>query len=474
MRVLLTGATGYVGRRLMDRLAADPDVELRLLVRNADKLQRPAGRPVEVIEGTTFEPDSLRPACAGIDTAYYLIHSLGAGAGFDALERRSASNFRDACIEAGVRRIIYLGGLGAKATASAHLRSRIETGEILSHRPDRIRTLWFRAGVVIGSGSASFEIIRNLVQKIPVLLTPKWVRTRTEPIGIDDVLEYLQRGLRLPLAADQTVDIGAGAMTFREMLLQTAGVMGLRRRVVGVPLFSPRLSSFWLVLMTPVPSRIARALVEGLKSETVVASDAALRLFPDFRPAPFVQAMAKALEEIENNQVVSRWCDSSAGAACDLKPKDAIAEAVFTDRKERSLGGVSSQAVWRTVTAIGGDRGWFAFDGLWRFRGLVDKIFGGPGLNRGRRDAAELRLGDSVDFWKVADLQPGKRLLLLAQMKLPGRAWLEFKIEGGRLVQTAYFLPRGLGGRLYWYAMLPAHVFIFRRLISRILARAAL
>jgi uncharacterized protein YbjT (DUF2867 family) len=471
MRVLLTGATGYVGRRLMERLAGEPGIDLRLFVRNAAKVQPPAGKPVEIVEGSSFDVESLRAACRGMDAAYYLIHSLGAGSGFSDLERRSAENFRDACAEAGVGRIIYLGGLGTKATASEHLLSRIETGEILSARPDRVRTLWFRAGVVIGSGSASFEIVRNLVQKLPLMITPKWVLTRTEPIGIGAVVEYLRAGLDLPLEGNLIVDIGAGAMTFRDMLLGAAKAMGLKRRLIRVPLFSPGLSSYWLILMTPVPYKIARALVEGLKSETVAANDAARRFFPSITPESYDRAFARALEEIEHHQIVSRWCDSSAGAVCELKPPEKISDAVYHDRKERSFTGTSPEAVWRTLLSIGGDRGWFAFNGLWRIRGWIDKLLGGPGLNRGRRDGGELRIGDGVDFWKVLDLQPGKRLLLLAQMKLPGRAWLEFVIEGDRLVQTAYFLPRGLGGRIYWYAMLPFHAFIFRRLIRRIINR---
>jgi len=472
MRVLLTGATGYVGRRLMERLAGDADIDLRLFVRNAAKVAPPPGKAVEIVEGTSFDPGSLRAACRGMDAAYYLIHSLGAGTGFSDLERRSAENFRDACVEAGVGRIIYLGGLGTKATASEHLRSRIETGEILSARPDRVRTLWFRAGVVIGSGSASFEIIRNLVQKLPVMITPKWVLTRTEPIGIADVVEYLRAGLTQPLAGNLVVDIGAGAMTFRDMLLGAARAMGLRRRLIRVPFFSPRLSSYWLILMTPVPYRIARALVEGLKSETIVSNDAARIHFPAIVPASYERAFARALDEIEHHQVISRWCDSAAGGVCELNPPERISDAVFRDRKEASFKGTGADPVYRTLLSIGGDRGWFAFNGLWRIRGWIDKLLGGPGLNRGRRDTAELRIGDGIDFWKVLDLRPGKRLLLLAQMKLPGRAWLEFVLEGDRLVQTAYFLPRGLGGRLYWYSMLPAHTFIFRRLIRRILAHS--
>jgi len=470
MRVLLTGTTGYIGRRLLDVLAGEPDVRLRLLVRNAAKLSLPASAAVDIVEGSTFDMDALRRAAAGVDTAYYLIHSMGAGKDFTALERRSAENFREACVAGGVRRVVYLGGLGTKETGSEHLRSRIETGEILSARSDRLQTVWFRAGTIIGSGSASFEIIRALVAKLPVMTTPRWVRTRTQPVGVADVLAYLKAALGLPSHDSAVVDIGAEPMSFRELLLGAARVMGLRRYVISVPFFSPRLSSYWLNLVTPVQFGIARALVEGLKSETIVLNDNAVRLFPQIRPAPYAEAFAAALNEIERNQVVSRWCDSTVAASCDVQRQDAdkISEAVYADRRKCDFGRIPAGAVFRTVTSIGGPRGWLAADVLWRLRGLIDKIVGGPGLNRGRRAAAELRVGDSLDFWKVIDLQPGKRLLLLAQMKVPGKAWLEFAIRGSELTQTAYFLPKGLGGRMYWWTMLPFHALIFGRMIKKV------
>jgi len=441
MRVLLTGATGYIGRRLMERLAADEDLVLRVFVRSAAKLQPTSGRRVEVAEGSTFDRPALAAALAGVETAYYLIHSMGAKGDFTELERRSAENFRDAAIEAGVRRIIYLGGLGVKETASRHLRSRIETGEILSGRPDRIQTLWFRAGVIIGSGSASFEIIRNLVQKLPLMIAPRWVLTRTQPIAVDDVLNYLEQARTAEAEGNLMIDIGSEVMSFKDMLVRAASVMGLRRRIVRVPLFTPKLSSYWLLLMTPVPYGIARELVEGLRSETIASNNEAAVRFPGIKPVAYERAIAAALEEIERNQVLSRWCDSSA-------------------------------AVFRSVTSLGGRRGWMALGPLWRIRGWMDKLSGGPGLSRGRRDPDNLRIGDGLDFWKVLDLQPDRRLLLLAQMKVPGRAWLEFAIEGNILVQTAFFLPRGLWGRLYWYSMKPAHAFIFKKMSRRIIERA--
>jgi len=474
MRVLLTGTTGYIGRRLYEVLVRKPDVSLRLLVRNAAKLSLPSSSTAEIVEGSTFDTEALRRAVDDVEAAYYLIHSMGAGKDFAALERRSAENFREACITGGVRRLIYLGGLGTKETGSEHLRSRIETGEVLSARPDRLQTVWFRAGTIIGSGSASFEIIRSLVAKLPVLITPRWVRTRTQPIGIADVLAYLEAALTVAAPDGAVVDIGAEPMSFRELLLGAARVMGLRRSLIPVPFFSPRLSSYWLILMTPVPFGIARALVEGLKSETVVMNDNAARFFPRIRPSSYAEAFAAALDEIERNQVMSRWCDSTAAAACDIQTHDLdrIAEAVYIDRRQRDFGQVPAEAVFRTVTSIGGPRGWPAADGLWHLRGFVDKLAGGPGLNRGRRDATELRVGDGLDFWKVLDLQPGKRLLLLAQMKVPGKAWLEFAIHGSELVQTAYFLPKGLGGRIYWWAMKPFHSLIFGRMIRKVLGLA--
>jgi uncharacterized protein YbjT (DUF2867 family) len=472
MRVLLTGATGYVGRRLMAKLAADPDVKLRVLVRSALKLGRPPGENCEVVEGDTFDRALLARALSGIDAAYYLVHSLGAGRDFESLERRSAENFREACIEAGVGRIIYLGGLGVKETASAHLRSRLETGEILSARPGRVRMLWFRAGIIVGSGSASFEIIRHLVQKLPVMITPRWVRTRTQPIGIEDVLSYLTHGLRLSLSADVIVDIGDTPLTFREMLLGASRVMGLTRIMVPVPFLTPRLSSYWLILMTPIPFRIARLLVEGLKSETVAQNDNAARFFPEIRPASYPKAFASALKEIERRQVLSRWCDSDAAGTCRLEALDPLAKAVFKHERRIGTGGFDPAGIFQSVLAIGGSNGWLAFRWMWRVRGAWDKLAGGPGLGRGRRDPGDLRPGDALDFWRVVDVRPERRLLLEAEMKLPGQAWLEYELEDDALRQTAYFLPRGFGGRLYWWILKPAHALIFPRLLKRIVSRA--
>jgi len=471
-RILITGATGYIGRRLKNRLLAHQNFKLRLFVRNKRKVGEKARQSVEIVEGDTFNKEKLAEALTGIDVAFYLIHSMGADKDFKSLDRVSAENFRDACINAGVKKIIYLGGLGVKETASKHLLSRIETGEILSARPDDITTIWIRAGVIIGSGSASFEIIRNLVQKLPVMVTPKWVDTKTQPIAVEDVLSYLEESVNLENTGNVVVDIGSEIMAFREMMKAAGQAMGLKRFIIPVPVLSPRLSSYWLVLITTVPFKIAAALVEGLKSETVQQNDNAALLFPTIRPMPFIQAVKHAVDEIEKDQVVSRWCDSSAGEACDIIYQDDPSTAIIRDRRMVEFGNVAPEKVFRSALAIGGKRGWYKYNILWRLRGAMDKMVGGYGLNRGRRASGELRIGDALDFWKVADIKPNKRLLLLAQMKLPGKAWLEFVIEGNMLLQTAHFYPRGILGRLYWYSTLIFHNLVFQDLAEKIVKQA--
>lgn len=472
MNILLTGATGYIGRRLLKKLLTDGSVRLRLFVRNARKVQADLEDRVEAFEGTTLDRGSARKGLEGIEVAYYLIHSMGAGADFETLDRLSARNFLEACIAGNVKRIVYLGGLGTKDTASKHLRSRLETGEILSSRPDRVPCLWLRAGVIIGSGSAGFEIIRHLVQKLPVMITPRWVRTQTQPVGVSDVLDYLFQAKDVPVEGSVAVDIGAEKMSFRDMLLRSAGVMGLKRAVIPVPLFSPRLSSYWLKLMTPVPFPIARALVEGLRSETTVQNDNARTYFPRIHPLSYEGSFRRALDEIERRQVISRWCDSSAAKTCDIVGLDRLETAVYREKTSAGLGALPADGVFSVVESIGGDNGWFTYDWLWRLRGFIDVLFGGPGLSRGRRDPNRLRIGDALDFWKVVDLKPNRRLLLVNQMKVPGKAWLEISIEGSRLVATAHYYPQGLWGRLYWLLTKPLHKLIFPAMVKGIINKA--
>lgn len=470
MNVLITGANGYIGRRLKQRMLKDTSLRIRLLVRHKKSVTPSVVEKLEIVEGDTFNTEALERALQGIDVAYYLIHSMAAGENYRQLDRQSAENFREAAVRQGVKRIVYLGGLGVKESASEHLLSRIETGEILSTRPDKAPCIWFRAGVIIGSGSASFEIIRNLVQKLPVMITPSWVQTRAQPIGVNDVIRYLYEAKDLHCEGNLMIDIGAEEMSYKEMIEATAEVMGLKRILIPVSLLTPKLSSYWLGIFTPVPVPIARALIEGLKSEVVRQNRIADELF-GFRPEPFKNAVKAAIDEIEQQQVISRWSDSGGGVWEKEHAKD-IANALFVDRHEVAFGGLAPGRVFASVVGIGGARGWFSYSFLWKLRGLMDKLLGGTGLNRGRRIEKDLRIGDSVDFWKVVDLVENKRLLLYAQMKLPGRAWLEFKIEEGHLVQSAYFYPDGLAGRFYWYAMLPFHFFIFRDMAEQLVERA--
>ena len=472
MNVLLTGATGYIGRRLQEKLLSDKSVRLRLFVRNVRKVQAGLEDHIELFEGNALDEGSVRKGLVGIDVAYYLIHSMGAGADYEKLDRLSAQNFLDACIDNKVKRIIYLGGLGKKDTASKHLRSRLETGEILSSRPDLIQSVWLRAGVIIGSGSASFEIIRHLVQKLPVMTTPKWVRTQTQPVGVGDVLEYLFQAKDVPIEGSIAVDIGTEKMSFKDMLLRAARVMGLKRTIIPIPFLSPRLSSFWLKLMTPVPFPIAKALIQGLRSETTVQNDNARRYFPRINPLSYEDSFRTAIDEIEGNQVISRWCDSSAQKTCDIEGQDRLESAVYREKASFDFGALPAEAVFSVVESIGGDNGWFTYDWLWRMRGFIDILFAGPGLSRGRRDPNKLRIGDSLDFWKVVDLKPDKRLLLVNQMKVPGKAWLEFSIEGSRLIVAAHYYPKGLWGRLYWYLTKPLHMLIFPDMTRGIIKKA--
>lgn len=467
--VLITGATGYIGRRLKRRLLESGSCNLRLMVRNKRKVSVAIADQVEIAEGSTFDKELLANAVEGVDTAYYLIHSMGSQHDYSDLDRESAENFRKACIAAGVRRVIYLGGLGVKESASKHLMSRIETGEVLSEEPDKLQVIWLRAGVIIGSGSASYEIIRNLVQKLPVMITPRWVRTKTQPIGIRDVLSYLEASIELEYDKNLIVDIGAEELSFQEMMHKASAVMKLRRFLFPVPLLSPRLSSYWLILFTPIPYRLASALVEGLKSETLLQNENAAKYYPQIQPLSFTETVEKANIALEQNQVFSRWCDSSGEKACDIKDFDDPSGAVLRDiRIIPYEEGESAERVFKSACNLGGPKGWFKYNIFWRIRGVLDKISGGYGLNRGRRLNRELRVGDALDFWKVADIKEGKRLLLYAQMKLPGQAWLEFDCQPDQLVQTAHFIPRGILGRVYWYTIVPIHNLVFADLAKTV------
>lgn len=469
MHILLTGADGYIGRRLKRVLMLQKGLSLRLMVRHRPSLSSDVRSDIEVVQADVLKKETLDAALEGIDVAYYLIHGL-ARPNYQELDRLSAQNFLEAAIRNKVKTIIYLGGLGEKSSASEHLLSRIETGEILSSRPDAVRCLWFRAGVIIGSGSASFEIIRNLVQKLPIMITPRWVESLITPIGVDDVIGYLDDAKRLNAPQNEIIDIGSETMSYGELMLRVAAAMGLRRRLIPVPLLTPKLSSYWLTIFTPVPYSVASSLIEGLKSEVVMSNNRAAELF-NRHPITLEASVEKAIEEIRTHQIISRWSDSGGGA-WEIDHAHDIATAVFSDRRVLPLGEKSPRAIFKSFCAIGGSNGWFGYDWLWKVRGGIDKLLGGAGINRGRRDSETLRIGDSLDFWKVVDLIEDERLLLYAQMKLPGSAWLEFKIHQGNLIQSAYFYPDGVSGRLYWYALIPLHHLIFANMAKKILQRA--
>ncbi|MBD3790033.1 MAG: SDR family oxidoreductase [Campylobacterales bacterium] len=471
MKILLTGSNGYIGRRLKQKLLIQKH-DLRLLVRNPKSLDKTIHERAEVFQGDTFDLHALQKALEGVDVAYYLIHSLQEE-NYRELDKQSAQNFLDAAVECGVKRIIYLGGLGIKEHASQHLLSRIETGEILSSRPDEIQTIWIRAGVIIGSGSASFEIIRHLSEKLPVMVTPKWVSTLAQPIGVDDVISYLDSAKDLKYDNNLIVDIGSQKMTYKEMMLSCAKALGLKRWIIPLPVLSIKLSSYWLNLFTPVPYNVAKSLIEGLSSEVVVQNDHAKKYFPHIHPASFQEAVQKAIQEMENNQIHSRWSDAGGGVDLwEAQHKHDPSSAILMDRQTLKITNVDKKTLYETFCAIGGKGGWFGYEWLWEVRGALDKLIGGAGLNRGRRDRYKLRIGESVDFWRVEDLVENERLLLRAQMKVPGKAWLEFKIQGDEFIQTAYFYPRGLWGRLYWYLLTPLHYLVFGNMIRAIYQKA--
>jgi uncharacterized protein YbjT (DUF2867 family) len=470
MKVLLTGSTGYIGRRLKQKFLHNENIDLRLFVRNKKSLSSNISKDIEIFEGDTFDREKLKLALKDIDVAYYLIHSLNKK-NYKDLDKISAQNFIDIAKECGVKRVIYLGGLGVKNdNTSKHLLSRIETGEVLSSC-EEVQTIWVRAGVIIGSGSTSFEIIRNLTEKLPVMTTPKWVYTKAQPIAVDDVLDYLYESLTLDIKENLIVDIGSEELSYRDMMIRTANVLGLKRLLIPIPFLSIGVSSYWLNIFTPVPFIVAKALIEGLKSEVTIQNDNAKKYYPRIIPYSFEDSVKKAIVEIKSNQVISRWSDNW-GVIWDKEHSHQISDAIFVDRKIEDLNDVSKEEVFKSFTSIGGENGWFDYNFLWEIRGLIDKIIGGVGLQRGRRVENELRVGDSLDFWKVVEIQENERLLLLAQMKLPGTAWLEFKIEDNKLIQSAYFYPKGVLGRLYWYSMIPAHYFVFKNMINNIIKNA--
>lgn len=475
MTTLVTGATGYIGGRLAPLLLAGGR-RVRVMARDPRRLATLGALGADCVKADVLDPTSLEPVLRGVTDAYYFIHSMGgsAGAAFAERDREAAGNFAAACAEAGVRRIIYLGGLGQSGRSlSTHLASRQEVGDILRAGPVPVTEL--RAAIIVGAGSASFEIMRDLARKLPVMVCPRWVRSRCEPIAVDQVLQYLVGVLDEARTIGQVLEIGGGqVLTYAEMLRQCAAAMGKRVRILDVPVLTPRLSSYWLNLVTSVPMGIARPLVEGLRND-VVTTDRRIRDWIPVEPVTFRQAVACAIVEDGGGPLASRW--TGAGGHFRLEPSRG-ANPVLQD--ERVVTATASPAaLFAAVERIGGLTGWYYANSLWRLRGLLDRFLGGVGMRRGRRDRVALAVGDPIDFWRVEEFEPGRLLRLRAEMKVPGTATLEFQVgreHGGRgratLTQRARFEPRGVWGRAYWYLLWPLHVVVFRGMAAGIVSAA--
>ncbi|MFD6675609.1 SDR family oxidoreductase [Rhodococcus zopfii] len=478
LRILVTGATGYIGGRLAPRLVAAGH-RVRVLARSPDKLRDvPWAGDVEVVRGDLDDPDSVDAACRDIDVVYYLVHSMSGKGEFVEAEQRSAEHVAAAARRAGVGRIVYLGGLHPNSERlSPHLRSREQVGRILLD--SGVPTLVLQAGVVIGSGSASFEMIRHLGNRLPVMTTPRWVNNRIQPIAVRDVLHYLVAAADAPLRRSRTFDIGGpDVLRYGEMLQDYAEVAGLlRRRIVVLPVLTPRLAGLWIGLVTPIPPSLGRALIESLSTDAIVTEHDIDAVIP---PPPggttgYRDAVALALRRIDRGEVETTWANASpVGAPADPLPSDPdwAGEVVFTD--ERSLDcDCPAGEVWPIVESIGGENRWYSFPLAWTIRGWLDRFAGGVGLARGRRNATTLHTGDALDFWRVERIDRFELLRLRAEMLAPGGAWLEWRLEPlgpdrTRLHQRAIFFPKGLAGRLYWYALLPFHGIIFKGMLENI------
>ena len=476
MRHLITGATGYIGGRLAPRLL-DAGHEVRCLARSATRLRDVpwAGR-AEIVEGDLTDPATLPAAFEGVDVAYFLVHSLGR-ADFERIDREAAGNFAAAARAAGVRRIVYLGGPEPASgdRPSAHLRSRAEVGRILLD--SGVPTVVLRAPVIIGSGSASFEMLRHLTERLPAMVTPRWVTNRIQPIAVRDVLRYLIGASTLPADVNRGFDIGgADVLTYADMMQRYARVAGLRRRIlVPVRVLSPWLSAHWVGVITPVPNAIARPLVASLIHEAVAHENDLATLLPGPAPLGFDEAVRLALGRIREADVETRWSNAAGGdAAAEPLPSDPdwSGASVYVDERSRPAK-VPADRLWRVIEGVGGENGWYSFPLAWSVRGWLDRLVGGVGLRRGRRDRNRLRVGEALDWWRVEEIEPGALLRLRAEMRVPGRAWLEMRAEpdgnGGSVYrQRAVFLPRGLGGHLYWAAVLPFHGVVFNGMARNI------
>ena len=473
-KILLTGATGYIGGRLLTALQA-AGRPVRCLARRPEFLSSRVGPETEVMQGDCLESSSLRRCFDGIETAYYLVHSMGSATDFETQDRAAATHFGQAASEAGVARIVYVGGLGSGSDVlSKHLRSRHETGEVL--RESGIPVVEFRSSIVLGSGSLSFELIRALVERLPVMICPSWVRTPTQPIAIEDLVSYLMGVLDQPIQGSQVFEIGgADRVSYRDIMLEYGRQRGLRRHLIPVPLLTPRLSSLWLGLTTPVYARVGRKLVESLRNPTIVHDDSARTAF-GVRTMGLRDAIARAIINEDAEFAATRWSDAVSAAGSRPVWGGVRVGTRLVDSRSIEVD-VPPQQAFEPIRRIGGQRGWYYLNWLWRVRGAIDLLLGGVGMRRGRRDPEELAVGDTLDWWRVETYNRNTLLRLAAEMKLPGRAWLEYEVKaradgGSTIRQTAVFDPAGLLGLGYWYVIYPFHAAIFGGMLNSIATRA--
>jgi uncharacterized protein YbjT (DUF2867 family) len=474
--ILLTGATGYIGGRLLPALL-EKGYKVRCLARRPEHLKGRAHGSYDVVAADLTNAASLAPALAGVATAFYLVHSMGSEGEFAEQDRRAAQNFAQAARAAGVRRIIYLGGLGGDRTLSAHLASRQEVGRIL--RESGVPTIEFRASIIIGSGSLSFEMVRALVNRLPIMTTPRWVRSLAQPIAVEDVLAYCLAAIEMPCEASVVYEIGGpDRVSYADLMREYGRQVGLHRLIIPVPVLSPGLSSLWLGLVTPLYARVGRRLIDSVRHDTVVKDDRALRDF-DIRPRGLRDAIACALAWEDQEYARTRWSEALSSAG-DPKSWGGVRSGRRLIDCRRIHVKVDPVAAFAPIERIGGKTGWYHADWLWRLRAVVDRIFGGVGMRRGRPHPQKLKPGDALDFWRVEAVEPPSLLRLRAEMKLPGRAWLQFEVEperghagvpGAWITQTAIFDPVGLLGPLYWYAVWPLHQWVFAGMLHKI-ARA--
>jgi uncharacterized protein YbjT (DUF2867 family) len=471
MKILLTGATGYIGKRLLPILVAQGH-EVICCVRDKNRFYCPIElrKSVTVVEVDFLEPETMEAIPTDVEVAYYLIHSMsGEKTNYDELESISAENFVSRMDQTKVKQVIYLSGIVNDASLSKHLASRKKVETILNSGKFAMTTL--RAGIIVGSGSASFEIIRDLINKLPIMIAPKWLNTKCQPIAINNVLELLLKSLKNPFIYDKSFDIGGpDILTYKEMLLGFAKAKNLKRRIYTVPIMTPKLSSYWLYFVTSTSYKLASALVSSMKVE-VVCKDNEINDLLDVKPMSYEEALSRALIKVKEDKVISSWKDSLVSGRFNSNISGFLKvpkKGCFIDRRKKEIK--NKEYTLDRIWSIGGETGWYHADWLWKFRGFIDQLLGGVGSRRGRTNKHEIHAGDALDFWRVlyANKDEGK-LVLYAEMKLPGEAWLEFKIINNILYQAATFRPKGIWGKLYWYSVLPFHSFIFNGMLNKLI-----